>query len=450
MKQIKVLIVDDEPGIRRTLTQVMEDEGWYAKAISTGDECLKILREEEYDVLILDVLLPQPGKNGIEVLKEVRIRYPNLPVIMISGHSTIKEAVEAIRLGAFDFIEKPLSLEKLIVIIKNAVEKKRLIEENVRLKESLKGDMLFIGESVLSRKVKELIREVAENDLPVLIIGASGSGKRIVARLLHDNSPRRDYNFNEVKLLSTPEEILEEEIFGKITSGKIIPGKLDASDKGTLYLSEAHALPHQLQKKIAEYIETGNFERVGSTETFTSNSRLIFSSTLSFTDIKEKGALIEEILKKIGDNVIRVPSLKERKEDIPLLVEHFLIHYTNEYGYEMKYFSDNALRYISQYDWPGNVRELKNFVERIVITIDREEIREEDVKKILQDFGTLSSIELITKPYRSLESAIKNFEKEFIQYRLKKNNYDIEATAKELKITPVELKKKIDLLRIKL
>ncbi len=450
MEQIRVLIVDDEPGIRKTLTQVMEDEGWYARAVSSGDECLKILKEEEFDVLILDVLLPQPGKNGIEVLKEVRIRYPNLPVIMISGHSTIKDAVEAIRIGAFDFIEKPLSLEKLIVIIKNAVEKKRLIEENVRLKESLKGDMLFIGESVLSRKVKELVREIADNDLPVLIIGASGSGKRIVARLIHDNSSRRDYNFSEVKLLSTPEEILEEEIFGKVVSGKVIPGKLDISDKGTLYLSEAHAIPPQVQRKISFYIESKKFERVGDTKNFSSDSRLIFSSTFSLIEIKEKGVLIEEILKKIGENIIRVPSLRERKEDIPLLVEHFLIHYTNEYGYEMKYFSDNALRYISQYDWPGNVRELKNFIERVVITVDREEIREEDVKKILQDYGTLSSIDLITRPYKSLESAVKNFEKEFIQYRLKKNNYDIEVTAKELKINPNELRDKIKLLGIKL
>ncbi len=444
MKEIKVLIVDDEPGIRRTLTQVMEDEGWFAKAVSDSKECLKELKEQEYDVVILDVLLPKPGKNGIEILREIKLRYPYIPVIMISGHSTIKEAIEAIRLGAFDFIEKPLSLEKLIIIIKNAVEKKRLQEENIRLRESLKGDMLFIGESALSRNVKESIRNIAENEKPVLIFGDSGSGKRIVARLIHENSKRRHKPFNELSVLSTPEEIIEEELFGKISGNKIYAGKIEISEGGTLYISEVHLLKKTLQNKLLDFLRTGAFERKGDSKRITADVRLIFASTIPHTKIEEKGLIIKEIIAEVGDNKIRVPSLKERKEDIPLLIEHFLINFSNEYGYEPKYFSDSAMRYLSQYNWPGNVRELKNFVERIVIKSEREEIREEDVKRVLEDIKTTEALELITRPYRNLKEAIENFEREFILYRFKRNNGDIKKTAAELKIPESTLIQKIN------
>ncbi len=450
MNKTKILIVDDEPGIRRTLSQVIEDEGWQADTAVTGEETLEKVKKGDYAVIILDVLLP--GKDGIEVLKELKAEYSDIIIIMISGHSNIEMAVEATKAGAFDFLEKPLSIEKTILSIKNALERRKLIKENLLLKQNAKTNLPFIGESYVIRKLKETIEVVAKTNSNVLISGEKGTGKELIAKLLHENSNRMDEKFVKINFAAIPEELTDEELFGYVKgispyaiNNKV--GKLELANGGTVFLKKIEALNPKGQANLFIAIDEKKITPIGGVEPIDIDLRIISSTTQDLRKMVLNNKFRRDLLDILGVIPIEVPPLRNRKEDIPLLSDYFIDFFSDEYGIERKYITDNAMRLLVDYHWYGNVSELKNIIERLMILVKKEEITEKDIRQFLLQ-GEVNQESIITYNYNSYEEAIKVFEKEFIRYRLTKNGDNLEKTAKELKVDRSFLYKKIKELKI--
>ncbi len=451
MSKRKILIVDDESGVRTSLKNIVEDEGWLGETAITGEEALEKLEKAPFDIVILDVLLP--GKDGIQILKTIKQKYKSTEVIMISGHSTIEMAVNATRAGAFDFLEKPLSLEKVILTIKNALNRLELLEENKLLRMNSKVKPILIGESPAIRRLKEDIELVVQTDRMVLISGEKGTGKELVARVIHENSKRAEKSFVKVNFAAIPEEEFEQELFGyekgaipyALSSRK---GKFSLADGGTLFLEAIETISKRNQATLLRVLEEGKITPIGSSEGANINVRIISSTTKNLAYEVQSGNFREDLFEILNFVPIYIPPLRERREDIPLLADYFLELFTEEYGGDKKYFSDNAMRALVKYPWYGNVRELKNLVERIAILVKAEEITEKDIEKFLS-LSAPSSSSILTAPYHSFDEAIKKFEKEFLSYRLSKNNFNIEKTAAELKMDINLLKEKIDQLKIK-
>jgi two-component system nitrogen regulation response regulator NtrX len=450
MSKNKILIVDDEPGIRRTLSQVIEDEGWIADTAVDGEEALRKIEKEKYSIIILDVLLP--GKDGIEILREIKSKYKELIVIMISGHSNIEMAVEATKAGAFDFLEKPLSIEKTLLSIKNGLERGKLIKENLLLKQNAKRNLPFIGESHVIRKLKETIEIVAKTNSNVLIFGEKGTGKELIARLLHENSNRRDEKFVKINFAAIPEELTDEELFGYIKG--VFPyaindkiGKLGLADNGTIFFEKIESLNLKGQANLFMALDEKKITPIGGINAVDIDIRIITSTTQDLQKLVLNNRFRRDLFDILGVIPIEVPPLRSRKEDIPLLSEFFIDYFSDEYGIERKYINDNAMRLLVDYHWYGNVSELKNIIERLMILVQKEEISEKDINQFLLQ-GEINKEEIVTYNYNSYMEAISNFEKEFIRYRLKKNGCDIEKTAKELKIEQKFLSDKIKELQI--
>ncbi len=452
MSRRKILIVDDESGVRRSLKQIVEDEGWIGETAITGEEALEKLEKTPFDIIILDVLLP--GKDGIQILKTIKQKYKNIEIIMISGHSTIEMAVNATRAGAFDFLEKPLSLEKVVLTIKNAINRLELLEENRILRMNSKVRTILIGESPGIRRLKEDIEQVVQTDRMVLISGEKGTGKELVARVIHENSKRGEKNFIKVNLAAIPEEEFELELLGyekgavpyAVSSRK---GKFAIADGGTLFLEAVETLSPRNQATLLRVLEEGRITPIGSSEGIPVDVRIISSTTKNLNIEVKRGNFREDLFELLNFVPIYIPPLRKRKEDIPLLADHFLELFTEEYGGEKKYFSDNAMRALVKYPWYGNVRELKNLVERIAILVKKEEITEKDIEKFLI-LSSPSNTNILTAPYQNYEEALKTFKKEFLFYRLSKNNFNIDKTASELKVSKEFLLTKIKELNIKI
>ena len=445
MKPPKILVVDDESGIRSTLQGVLGDEGWETRTAITGEEALTLLEKESFDVVILDVLLP--GKDGITLLKEIHKEYPSLVIIMISGHSTIEMAVKATRAGAFNFLEKPLSLEKVILTIRNAIDNRLLVEENLLLKQNLRPDWSLIGESPSMRRLKETIELVAPKESRVLIAGEKGTGKELVARAIHENSRRKQSPFLKVNFGVTPEEMAEEELLGYVKGAFPYAvadkkGKLLLADGGVLLLESVERMTPKLQATVLRYLEERRVEPLGSPEAFEPGVRLMATTTVDLSEEVVKGRFREDLLLLLGVVTIPIPPLRERKEDIHLLADHFLEIFAEEHSSPRKYFTDSAMRVLVEHPWFGNVRELKNLVERIVLLWKEEEVTEKSVRNLLTPLG-FREPELITASYTSLTEAMESFERAFLHYRLKQNNLDQERTARSLGLDSVSLKERL-------
>ncbi|MBL0161039.1 MAG: sigma-54-dependent Fis family transcriptional regulator [Bryobacterales bacterium] len=372
MKRIRVLIVDDEPGIRQSLSGVLEDEGFEPHAVATGEEAVAEALAGTYEAILLDVWLP--GIDGLEVLNRLKsIALPGSPaVIMISGHGNIETAVRATKLGAFDFLEKPLTIEKVLLVLKNALEQRRLNLELRDLRDTSRGRLQIIGDSVPTKALRQQIGLMAATNGRVLIFGESGTGKELVAHAIHAGSARADRPFVELNCAAIPEELIESELFGHrrgSLAGAVEDkaGKFEKADGGTLFLDEVGDMSLRTQAKVLRVLEEQRFEPVGSAEDVQVDVRVIASTNKNLEEEIERGNFREDLFYRLNVIPFEVPPLRERIEDIPQLAGHFLHEFTTAYGRKAKDLTPEAYRLLQEYSWPGNVRELKNLMERIVI-----------------------------------------------------------------------------------
>ncbi len=441
-----ILVVDDEEGILESISGILGDEGYDTITTTTGEDALNIISDADIDLVILDVWLP--GIDGIETLKKMKEQWPDIAVLMVSGHGNIDLAVKATKLGAYDFLEKPLSLEKVIIAVERAIERKRLETENRELRESIRREWDIVGKSPVIESLKAQIRIAGPTNSRVIILGESGTGKELVARALHEASKRNAMPFVEVNCAAIPHELIESELFGH-EKGSFTgafekkKGKFELADGGTLFLDEVGDMAPGTQAKVLRVIETQEFQRVGGSRNIKVDVRLIAATNKDLQAEIKKGTFREDLYYRLNVIPINIAPLRERKEDIPLLVEHFLHIFAQQYGQMPKAFSRATIDALMSYDWPGNVRELRNVVERMVIMSPSKVIEARDIP-LLKETRTSSDYFNL----KSLKEARDVFERDFITKRLKDNNWNVSRTAEELGIERSNLHRKIKALGI--
>jgi len=451
-----ILVVDDEPNIRESLKGILHDEGFRTLFAQNGEDGLACLREENPDLVLLDIWMP--GIDGLETLRRIRETHPDQIVVMMSGHGTIETAVKATKLGAFDFIEKPLSLEKVLLCIQNALKVRELVEENRSLKARFARENEIIGSSSLMRQLQEQIAIAAPTSGWVLITGENGTGKELVARAIHHLSRRRLKPFIEVNCAAIPEELIESELFGHekgaftgaTTQRK---GKFDLAHEGTLFLDEIGDMSLKTQAKVLRILQERKFERVGGNRTIEVDVRVIAATNKDLQEEITKGNFREDLYYRLNVLPFHVPPLRDRTEDIPLLANHFLEYFCSKESRESKILSSAALEALQHYSWPGNVRELKNVIERLVIMTPQTEITEKQLPA-----GILSRQEHAGKPLPShpvgeagtLREARDEFEREFILQKLEENDWNVSRTAEIIEIERSNLHRKIKAFGIEL
>ena len=385
-----ILIVDDEESILKSLGGILEDEGYKPLFAGDGVEALAIAQREAPDVVMLDIWMPR--MEGLETLQKLKEIHPGLIVIMMSGHGTIETAVKSTKLGAYDFIEKPLSLEKVVLTVKNALGVNRLQQENASLRSLILQDHDLIAHSPSMKVVRDQILLVAPTNAPVLITGENGTGKELVARSIHYYSQRRDKPFVEINCAAIPEELIESELFGHekgaftgaVTQKK---GKFDLADGGTIFLDEIGDLSLKTQAKLLRILQERKFERVGGTRTIEVDVRLVAATSKILEEEIRAGNFREDLFHRLNVVPFHIPPLRERKDDIPLLVEHFLDIFCRREGRELKEMIPEAVRMMNNYDWPGNVRELKNIIERLVIMTPERTITDRHIPEYIAGSG---------------------------------------------------------------
>src|SRR2546426_8856081 len=410
-----ILVVDDESGIRQSLTSILEEEGYRVEAVGSGEECLATVAARPFDLILLDVWLP--GMDGLVTLERLQQSVPAPMVVMISGHGNIETAVRATKLGAFDFVEKPLSLEKTILVVKNALEYLRLEEENRGLRAELEQRCQVIGESVPMKALRQQIALAAPTNGRVLIYGESGTGKELVAGALDVASLRRDRPLVEVNCAAIPEELIESELFGHVkgsftgaSEDKV--GKFQKADMGTLFLDEVGDMSLKTQSKVLRVLEEQRFEPVGSNQAADVDVRVIAATNKTLEGEIARGAFREDLFYRLNVIPFHVPPLRERTEDIPVLTEFFIKEFSTLYGRKPKEITPEAMDILLQYPWPGNIRELKNLVERIVIMTLSIKIELRHLPAVVLQKGTLS-FDDPSEP-RSLSEARIAFDRDFI------------------------------------
>ena len=446
----KILIVDDEESIRVSLAGILEDENFVISVANDGMTALDKVRKEMPDLVLLDIWMPR--LDGLETLQKLKEMNPSLFVVMMSGHGTIETAVKSTKMGAYDFIEKPLSLEKLLVTIKNALGMKRLRAENDSLRELAFQDQDMTGNSFVMTKLKEQIKLVAPSNASVLITGENGTGKELVARSIHYHSLRRTKPFVEINCAAIPEELIESELFGHekgAFTGAVAQkkGKFDLADGGTIFLDEIGDMSLKTQAKVLRILQERKFERVGGTRTLEVDVRVIAATNKVLEEEIKSGHFREDLFYRLNVVPFTVPPLRERREDISLLMEHFLILFCRREGRDCKVFSSEALKLMENYDWPGNVRELKNVIERLVIMIPDTTIQVNHLPSYMVGPETLredTESRRENLSYRStLREAREEFEKEFILQKLEENQWNISKTAESIELERSNLYRKI-------
>ena len=439
-----ILIVDDEKAIQTTLRGVLEDEGYRVSAVGSGAEAIALVQDEAPDLIFLDIWMP--GMDGLEALAEVKRQRPESAVVMISGHGTIETAVKATKLGAYDFIEKPLSLEKTLLAAARALEHSRLEREKRDLRERLERGQEIVGRSPLIDELRAQIATAAPTNGRVLIHGENGSGKELVARAIHALSARREGPFVEVNCAAIPEELIESELFGHergAFTGAVARrrGKFELADQGTIFLDEVGDMSLKTQAKVLRVLEEQAFERVGGKETIRVDVRVLAASNQNLRELIAAGRFREDLFYRLSVIPIEVPPLRQRKEDIPLLVEHFVKLFSGENGKRPKTVSVEALAYFLSYDWPGNVRELRNMVERLVIMAPRDVITPEDLPPPVRPREAGAGEE--TQREKPLKEAREAFERAYILAELRAHDWNMTRTAEKLGIERSHLYRKL-------
>src|SRR5690348_3797782 len=381
MKQT-ILVVDDEPGVRAALVGVLRDEGYAVEAVATGEACLDRVTRAPIDLIILDVWLP--GMDGLATLARLRERQIDAQVVLISGHGNIESAVRAIKMGAFDFVEKPLSLEKTVLVIRNALRQRRLEAENRALRARVDRTQTMVGESYAMGQLREQVAMAAPTNGRVLIYGENGTGKELVARTIHALSRRRNGAFVEVNCAAIPEELIESELFGHVRgafTGAVADrrGKFEAADGGTIFLDEIGDMTLKTQAKVLRVLQEQTLEPVGGTQRIRVDARVLAATNKDLQAEIRAGQFREDLYFRLNVIPIFVPPLRERQEDIPLLADHFMAEFAREYGRRVKKFDGDARAVLQQYPWPGNVRELRNVIERLMIMVPGDRIASSDL-----------------------------------------------------------------------
>ncbi len=438
-----ILVIDDEQSIRESLKGILQDEGYRPLFAESGEDGLSLLREESPDLILLDIWLP--GIDGLETLRLIREDFPEQLVIMMSGHGTIETAVKATKLGAYDFIEKPLSLEKVLLCVENAFKVGQLVEENRSLKQKMAKDCNMIGESEAISSLKEQIGIAAPTSGWVLITGENGTGKELVARASHNLSKRRSKPFVEVNCAAIPEELIESELFGHEKGAftgatSLRKGKFDQAHEGTLFLDEIGDMSLKTQAKILRILQERKFERVGGSRTIEVDVRVIAATNKDLEEEIAQGNFRQDLYYRLNVLPFHVPPLRERCEDIPLLVEHFLTHFCNQEGRTIKNMDSAALDALKNYSWPGNVRELKNLVERLVIMIQADTITLAHLPESV--LGHTRSPD-VANSAATLKEAREQFEKNFIRQKLTEFDGNISRTAEAIEMERSNLHRKL-------
>jgi len=439
-----VLIVDDEESICQALRGILTDEGFEVITALNASEAFKKIEEDSPDLILLDIWLPDI--DGLEVLQKIKKQNPHIPVIMISGHGNVETAVKAMKLGAYDFIEKPLSWENTIPPVTNALKLFRLTEENIALREKVSFRFDLTGQSPAIEKVKEQIKRVAPTNASVLITGENGTGKELVARAIHYYSKRAHGPFVEVNCAAIPDDLIESELFGHekgaFTGAHTRKrGKFDLAHGGTLFLDEIGDMSSKTQAKVLRVIQEHRFERVGGTKTIQVDVRIVAATNKNLEEEINKGNFRADLYYRLNVVPIEVPPLRERKEDIPLLVEEFLKEFASEIHLGQKKIDKKALNLLMQYDWPGNVRELKNIIERLVIMTPGEVITAKDIPESIAKRKEDSSLDLFS--IDNFKEAKTLFEREFLRKKLKEYNGNISLTAQAIGLERSHLSKKL-------
>ncbi len=449
MKPVRILIVDDEPDIRQSLSGVLEDEGYTAHAVESGEACLEDLARRPCELVLMDIWLP--GMDGMEALARIQeMPFPERPVVvMISGHGNIETAVKATKLGAFDFLEKPLSIEKISVVAKNALEHRRLQIENGRLKEGSESRYRIIGESVPMKALRQQLALMAGTNGRVLIYGESGTGKELVAHALHAMSPRAPEPFVEVNCAAIPEELIESELFGHVKGSftnahENKTGKFQKANGGTIFLDEVGDMSLRTQAKVLRALEEQRFEPVGASGSVQVDVRVVAATNKNLEEEIERGNFREDLFYRLNVIPFFVPPLRDRREDIPLLAAYFLREFTTAYGRKPKELTPEAYRILEDYHWPGNVRELRNLIERIVILNPQVRV---DARHIPLNV-TRRPAERPMDRFGSLAEVREAVEREYILKKLEEANGNVTRTAELLGLERSNLYRKMKTLGI--
>jgi two-component system, NtrC family, nitrogen regulation response regulator NtrX len=441
-----VLIVDDEPGVRSALSGVLRDEGYDVQAVESGEQCLDRVVREIVDVIVLDVWLP--GLDGLATLARLRQMKIDSEVVLISGHGNIESAVKAIKMGAFDFVEKPLSLEKTVLVVRNALRQRHLEAENRALRARVDRAGKMVGESLLMRQLREQVAMAAPTNGRVLIFGENGTGKELVARTIHALSRRRNQPFVEVNCAAIPEELIESELFGHVKgafTGAVADrkGKFEAAQSGTIFLDEIGDMSVKTQAKVLRVLQEQVTEPVGSTTRVLVDVRVLAATNKDLLAEIRAGRFREDLYFRLNVIPIFVPPLRERAEDIALLVEHFVADLAIEYGKRPKGVTTAAMARLKTYRWPGNVRELRNVIERVVIMAPGEEITDRDVAFLAPEPVTEKPVDDPDTPAVPLHAARDQFEREYILRELAHQQGNISRTAEVLGVERSNLYKKM-------
>ena len=449
--QETILVIDDEESICQSLKAILSDEGYQVLVAGSGEEAIGVVEEEMPQLVLLDVWLP--GMDGLETLKAIKKINPQILVIVMSGHGTIETAVKATKLGAYDFIEKPLSLDKIIILVNNALSLIRLKEENVLLKQKVSHQFELTGNSSAITELKEMISIVAPTNAWILIMGENGTGKELVARSIHHLSLRSHKDIVEVNCAAIPEELIESELFGHergaftgATEKK--RGKFDLAHEGTIFLDEVADMSLKTQAKILRILQEKKFERVGGNKLIDMDVRVLAATNKDLEEEMKAGRFRQDLYYRLHVIPLVVPTLRERKEDIKPLAERFLLDFTIKEGLEPKTLTDDALELLMKHDWPGNVRELKNIIERLIILTPSNEITARDIPPLNVKEGTDTAFGTQAVTGDSLKDAKMDFERQFILKKLEENEGNISKTAEAIGMERSNLHKKLKSLKV--
>ncbi len=442
----RVLVIDDEDAVRSSLRMIFEYEGYEVLLAASGPVGLKLVEQESPDLVFLDIKMPQ--MDGLEVLKKLKERDSSPPVVILSGHGTVKTAVEAVKLGAFDFIEKPPDSERILIAARNALGQKKLSDENRRLKLSFDERYRMVGRSAVLEKVWDAVRRAAPTNATVLITGESGVGKELVARAIHRNSLRKDEAFVQVNCAAIPEELIESELFGHekgsftgATEKQI--GKFELAHKGTIFLDEVGDMSLRTQAKVLRVLQEGEVERIGSQKTIQVDVRVIAATNRGLEEEIEKGRFREDLYFRLSVLPIRVPPLRERPEDVQPLVEHFVRQFCEENNFKPKTLTPAALDTLRKNAWRGNVRELKNAIERLLIMVEADEVKPEHLAEVLRR-PSAEEPAAGGGPAGTLRDFKEGAERAFLVQKLRDNAWNISATAAAIGTPRSNLYKKLE------
>ena len=442
-----ILIVDDEPGVRTSLTGVLRDEGYTVEAVATGEACLDRMTRGSVDLILLDVWLP--GVDGLATLARLRERQVDAQVVLISGHGNIESAVRAIKLGAFDFVEKPLSLEKTVLVVRNALRQRTLEAENRALKARVDRHQTMVGESDAMRLLCEQIAMAAPTNGRVLISGENGTGKELIARTIHALSRRRAGPFIEVNCAAIPEDLIESELFGHVRgafTGALADrrGKFEMADGGTIFLDEIGDMSLKTQAKVLRVLQEQTLEPVGGTTSVRVDTRVLAATNKDLLVEIRAGRFREDLYFRLNVIPIFAPPLRDRQDDIQLLAEHFMAEFAQEYGRRIKTFTPDAIRLLRQYSWPGNVRELRNVIERLMIMVVGDTITAAGVSFLDHDGpGQRERVPAAPHGRLTLHQARDRFERDLIVRTLAEQQGNISQTAETLGVERSNLYRKM-------